>query len=208
MALQIQAGEDQINVMTTEAAAQQEFVQYRLVADESTFTVQAFAEGLFSAFGHDPVIAIRNFSGALKFIPGTFESASLRISIDANSLAVTGEAKEKDRSDIERTMRDEVLEVQKYPEIVFTSTSISTSRLSEGRYRARIIGDLTLHGATQKNVWISAETSVSGDSLRAKGDFSLKQTDFGIKPFSAVGGTIKLKNDLKFVFDIVARKEA
>ena len=193
--------------MTTETAAQTEFANYRLVAGESTFTVQAFAEGLFSAFGHDPVIAIRNFSGELKFMPGTFESASLLLSVDANSLAVAGEIKEKDRSDIERTMRDEVLEVQKYPEIVFASTNISTSRLSEGRYRARIIGDLTLHGATQKNVWISAETSVSGDSLRAKGDFSLKQTDFGIKPFSAVGGTIKLKNELKFGFDIVARKE-
>ena len=44
----------------TEAAAQPAVVQYSLVAGESTFTVQAFAEGLFSAFGHDPVIAIRN----------------------------------------------------------------------------------------------------------------------------------------------------
>ena len=48
---------------------------------------------------------------------------------------------------------------------------------------------------------------MTGDSLRAKGDFSLKQTDFGIKPFSAAGGTIKLKNELKFVFDIMAQKE-
>jgi polyisoprenoid-binding protein YceI len=103
-------------------------------------------------------------------------------------------------------MREQVLEVDKYPEIVFRSSSISASRLGEGRYRARIIGDLTMHGATQKNIWISAEASITDDRLRARGDFSLKQSDFGIKPFSAAGGTIKLKNELKFSFDMVAQK--
>jgi polyisoprenoid-binding protein YceI len=104
-------------------------------------------------------------------------------------------------------MRTQVLELEKYPEIVFSSANVSAVRLAEGRYRARIIGDLTLHGVTQKNLWISPETTITGDSLRAQGQFSLKQTDFGIKPFSAVGGTIKLKNELKFSFDIVAQKE-
>ena len=193
--------------MTTEAAAQTEVVHYRLAAGESTFTVQAFAEGLFSAFGHNPIIAIRNFAGELKFVPGTFESASLNVSIDANSLAVAGDVKEKDRLDIEHTMREQVLEVHKYPGILFSSSNISTSRITQGRYRARIIGDVTLHGVTQKNLWISAETNVGESNLRAKGEFALKQTDFGIKPFSAAGGTIKLKNELKFVFDIAATRE-
>jgi polyisoprenoid-binding protein YceI len=192
---------------TTERVAKTDVVHYRLVADQSTFTVQAFAEGLFSAFGHDPVIAIRDFTGEAMFVPGTFESASLKITINAKSLALSNDVKEKDRLEIERTMRDEVLEVEKYTEIVFSSTNISASRLAEGRYRARIIGDLTLHGVTQKNLWISAEATVTGDSLRAQGEFSLKQTDFGIKPFSAAGGTIKLKNELKFSFYIVAQKK-
>lgn len=191
---------------TTEPATQPAVVHYQLAAGESTFTVQAFAEGLFSAFGHDPVIAIRDFSGELQFVPGTFESASLRVSIDVNSLAVAGNVKDKDRGEIERTMREQVVEVQKYSEIVFSSNNISTSRVGEGRYRVRIIGDLTFHGVTQKNLWVSAEATVKDDSLRTKGEFSLKQTDFGIKPFSAVGGTIKLKNELKFVFDIVSKR--
>ncbi len=104
-------------------------------------------------------------------------------------------------------MRDQVLEVEKYPEIVFSSTNISASRLTGGRYRVRIIGDVSLHGVTQKNVWITAEATVDDEKLRARGEFSLKQTDFGIKPFSAAGGTIKLKNELKFSFDIVGQKE-
>ena len=105
-------------------------------------------------------------------------------------------------------MRNQVLEVDKYPEIVFSSTNISASRVAEGRYRVRIIGDVTLHGVTQKNLWISSEATVSEENLRARGEFSLKQSDFGIKPFSAVGGTIKLKNELKFSFDIAGESES
>ena len=194
---------------TTEAATQATetgLVRYRLVPEQSKFTVQAFAEGLFSAFGHDPVLAIKDFNGEVQFVPGSFESASLKITIKADGIVLSNEVKEKDRVEIEQTMREQVLEIAKYPEIVFVSSNISVTRLAEGRYRARVIGDLTFHGATQKNLWITSEATVSGESLRAKGDFALKQTDFGIKPFSAAGGTIKLKNELKFSFEIAGEK--
>ncbi len=192
---------------TTEAAATNEVVHYSLVSNQSTFAVQAFAEGLLSAFAHDPVISIREFAGEVAFVPETFQNASLNFTIDAKSLAVTGGVKEKDLIEVERGMREEVLEVDKYPEITFSSTNISASRIGDGRYRARIIGDVTLHGVTQKSVWISSEVTIAGGTLRAKGEFSLKQKDFGIKPFTAAGGTIKLKNELKFSFDIAGEKE-
>ena len=182
-------------------------MQYRLVPDQSKFTVQAFAGGLLSAFGHDPVLAIKDFSGEAQFEPGSFESASLKMMIKPGSIVLIDKVKEKDRVELEQTMRVQVLELAKYPEIVFVSSNISVNKLAEGRHRARIIGDVTLHGVTQKNVSITTEMTVADQSLRAHGDFSLKQSNFGIKPFSAVGGTIKLKNELKFAFDIAARKE-
>ncbi len=191
--------------MTPEPAIQ--LASYRLVPEKSKFTVQAFAEGLFSAFGHDPVIVIREFNGEVEFKPGTYENATFNVTVDPNSLAVSNDVKEKDRMDIERTMREEVLETAKYGEIFFQSNNISVSKLAQGRCRVRIIGDVTLHGVTQKNLWISAEAALSDDSVRAQGDFALKQTDFGIKPYSAAGGTIKLKNELKFSFDIVGEKQ-
>jgi len=195
---------------TTDTATQSSesgVVRYRLVPAQSTFTVQAFAEGLLSAFGHDPVLAIKDFSGEVQFVPGSFEAASVKMTVKADSIVLSTEVKEKDRIEIEQTMREQVLEIAKYPEIVFVSSNISVTKLAEGRYRARVIGDLTFHGATQKNLWITPEVTVSGESLSAKGVFSLKQTDFGIKPFSAAAGTIKLKNELKFSFDIAAEKE-
>ena len=195
---------------TTDTATQSSesgVVRYRLVPAQSTFTVQAFAEGLLSAFGHDPVLAIKDFSGEVQFVPGSFEAAFLKMTVKADSIVLSTEVKEKDRIEIEQTMREQVLEIAKYPEIVFVSSNISVTKLAEGRYRARVIGDLTFHGATQKNLWITPEVTVGGESLSAKGVFSLKQTDFGIKPFSAAAGTIKLKNELKFSFDIAGEQE-
>ncbi|MBC7929289.1 MAG: YceI family protein [Rubrivivax sp.] len=182
-------------------------VRYRLDAQQSRFTVQAFAEGLFSSFGHDPVIGIRDFAGEGEYVPGTLEGAKLRMTIKSDSLAVVDKAAEKDRAEIERMMREQVLETARYPEIVFESTSITASPLSGGRYRVRVIGDLTLHGVTNKSLWIQAEVKPDGDSLRAQGEFTLKQTDYQIKPVSVAGGTLKVKIELKFSFDIVASKQ-
>ena len=180
-------------------------VHYRLDPAASKFTVQAFAEGLLSMFGHDPMFGVKDFQGEASFVPETFENASLKLTINANSLRVVNDVKEKDRRDIERTMRDEVLETGKFPEIVFQSNNVSLSRIGEGRYRARVIGDLTLHGVTQSNIGINGEVTLNNDGLKTKGDFVIKQTDYKIKLVSVAGGTLKIKNEVKGRFDILAR---
>jgi polyisoprenoid-binding protein YceI len=189
--------------MTPEVSTQLE--HYLIDPAASSFTVQAFAEGLFSAFGHDPVIDIKDFSGEAQFAPGRFENASLNLTIRADSLVVVNNIKEKDRQEIERAMREEVLETRKYPEIAFKSNNIALGRTGEGRYRARVIGDLILHDVTQRNLWINGEVTLTSDGLRAKGEFSIKQTDYKIKPVSVAGGTLKIKNELKCSFGILAR---
>lgn len=184
-----------------------EVTRYRLDAGRSRFTVQAFADGVLSSFGHDPLIAIRDFEGEVEFVPGTLEGARVRLSIKADSLAAMGEVKEKDRLEIDTQMREQVLEVSKYPEIVFESMSVTASRIKEGLYRARVIGDLTLHGVKQSFIWIHAEVTFNGEEMRARGEFSLRQTDYKLKPVTAVGGMLKVKNELKFKFDIVATEQ-
>lgn len=181
--------------------------RYRLDASQSRFTVQAFASGLLAGFGHNPLIGIRDFTGEASFAPGSLDAASLRLAIKAASLAVLDDIKRKDREEIERTMFDEVLEVTRYPEIVFQSTNVTATRVVEGRYKARIIGDLALHGVTRSGLWIAAQITLDEDGLRAQGDFTLKQTDYKIKPVSVAGGALKLKDELKFSFDLVGRRE-
>ena len=102
--------------------------RYRLDAGRSRFTVQAFAEGLLSSFGHNPTIAIRDFAGEAECAPDTLEAAKLRVEVNADSLSVAGDIKEKDRAEMEQIMREQVLETGRFPGIVFESTSVTASR--------------------------------------------------------------------------------
>jgi len=172
----------------------------------SKFTVRAFASGMLSSLGHSPTFAIRDFAGEASFDPVAPAEASLSLRIRATSLEVMDDIKSQDRREIESTMNESVLESARFPEIAFKSTSVSTNQLGAGRYQVNVTGDLSLHGGTRP-VTVPAQLSVLGDEFRAEGEFPLSQTNFGIRPVSVAGGTLKLKDELKLVFNIVARKQ-
>jgi polyisoprenoid-binding protein YceI len=183
-------------------------VHYLIDAKGSKFTVRAFATGMLSVFGHNPTIAIPDLSGEVEFASGTSGDASLKMVVQAASLAVTDDISNKDREEIERRMHDEVLETESFPEIVYEcSRASSVQRLSEGLYLVSLDGNLALHGVTRKQS-VAARVTVSGDTLRAAGEFTLRLSDYEIRPVSAAGGTVKLKDELKLLFDIAARKQA
>ena len=66
----------------------------------SRFTVQAFAGGFLSGFGHNPTIAIRDFTGQAAFSPDAPAESSLTLNIRAESLEVTNDVSDKDRREI------------------------------------------------------------------------------------------------------------
>lgn len=179
---------------------------YAIDSDMSRFTVRAFASGMLSALGHNPTIAIRDFSGEAEFVPDSLEKAALHLKIKPGSFAVTDNVSEKDRREMESAMNQNVLEVGRYPEIQFDSSNVSASRAGDNQYFVNLVGDLSLHGVTNSQA-ISVQVALTGDLLRAHGEFSLRQTDYAIKLVSVAGGTLKLKDELKFAFDIVARKQ-
>ena len=177
--------------------------RYRIDAGQSRFTVRVFVGGLLSSLGHDHTIAARNFSGETQFTYGTVAPASLQMTVRASSLSVTDKVSTSDREKIEATMRDEVLEVDKYPEISFRSTNVTANRIDEGVYQVQISGELTLHGVT-RGVVISARASFGTGVLRAQGEFSVRHADYNLKRVSVAGGTIKVKEEIKLSFEIVA----
>jgi polyisoprenoid-binding protein YceI len=156
--------------------------------------------------GHNPTIAIRDFSGEVNFDPAAPERASLRMEIRADSLEVTDEISGKDRKEMESMMNQKVLESSKFPAITFESAPTSAEQLGEGRYRVTMNGNLLLHG-TKRNVPVTTQIALLGEKLRASGEFSILQSDYGIPLVSVAGGSLKLKDELKFTFDIVARKQ-
>ena len=185
-------------------------IRYRVDTKRSRFVVQAYVTGVLSAFAHSPTIAIRDFTGEAEFVPGTLEKASLRLTINAASLESVDDLSTRDRQEIERVTRDEVLETSRYPQIIFESDQITGNHITGDMYRVEIAGELSLHGVKSKCAF-DAQVLATPEILRANSEFLLRQSEYGIKAVSAAaifsmsGGTIKLKDELKLSFDIIAR---
>jgi polyisoprenoid-binding protein YceI len=179
---------------------------YVVDARASRFTVQAFATGILSAMGHNPTIGIRSFSGEVDFNPEMLQGGRFRMNIQTASLKVQDDISDKDSREIERLMNEQVLEISKYPEAQYEAPVISITGLGDSLYSAALAGNLTFHGVTQRKQ-VSARITLFGTMLRASGDFTLDQSDYQIKPVSVAGGALKLKDELKFSFEMVAREQ-
>jgi polyisoprenoid-binding protein YceI len=179
---------------------------YAIDPGVSRFAVRAFASGMFSAFGHNPTLAVRDFEGEARFSPEAPDEAQLRMKIKAGSLTVTDDMSDKDRRQLERTMNQEVLDTSRYSDIVFESVKVSASKAGDGQFFVNLVGTLTLHGVSNRQA-VAVQIALMGDMLRAHGEFSLLQSAYGIKPVSVAGGALKVKDELKCSFDIVARKK-
>jgi polyisoprenoid-binding protein YceI len=126
--------------------------------------------------------------------------------MQANSLSVLDDVSDKDRREMERMMNEEILEVAKYPEIVYEAAAVSVTRLESALYSATLSGNLSFHGV-KLNQPVNARIAEFGEMLRASGEFTLRQSDYGVKPISVAGGALKVKDELKFSFEMVARKK-
>lgn len=185
--------------------------RYLIEPRSSRFVVQAFAGGILSGFGHNPAFSARDFTGEARFspeaplFPNTLKNSSLRLTIQAASLELTNEVSDKDRREIERIMREEVIEIARFPDIIYTGSATGITEQGSSRYRLQLEGDLSLHGVTRLHRMM-ADVTFAPDHLRASGKFSVMQSHFGIKLVSAMGGSLKVKDELRCSFEITAQK--
>ncbi|HEY3973995.1 MAG TPA: YceI family protein [Candidatus Sulfotelmatobacter sp.] len=191
----------------TEPLLKHATTHYFIDAKASTFVAQVFATGLLASFGHNPRIAIQAFQGELSFsLTGSIiENARLRIGIPADALEVADDISEKDRSEIHRKMTQEALETDRFPEIVYQCSRLSASGGGD-RYWVALNGELTLHGVTRA-LPVSARAVINGNSVRASGTFSIRQSEYEIPAVTAAAGAIRLKDEVKCTFDVIARKQ-
>ena len=160
--------------------------------ERSTLTVFAYKSGLFSGFADDHEIRAPIASGSI------VESGNLAVEIAVRSAALVvldPKLSAAKRAEVQTRMTGpEVLDVSRFPDIAFVSTSIA----STGADRWTVNGRLTLHGETRP-----ATFAVTRQDGQYKGTVMLRQSDFGIRPISIVGGTVKVKDELKVEFVIV-----
>jgi polyisoprenoid-binding protein YceI len=159
-------------------------------AQKSGMTVRVFKSGLFSAFGHDHEIAAPIADGV-----ADVEGRRVELRAKASTLRVRDpEASDKDRQEIQKTMLGpDVLDVERYPQIVFRSTSVEPA----GPGSWTVPGELTLHGQTRP-----ITVQVRERDGHYVGAVRVKQSDFGIKPIKVAGGTVSVKDEVRIDFDI------
>jgi polyisoprenoid-binding protein YceI len=193
-------------LLTAFAFGQSRTRTYTIVPSESNFWVSVGKTGLFSALAHEHEIGVKSFSGRVVVPEAGAGAGSLEMEVDAPSLVVLDKKpSEEDKKKIFNSMHNEALESAKHQKITFKSVSVSdVKQTGNEAYSFVVNGDLTLHGVT-KRIAVPVAATVTPQQLRAIGKYALKQTDYGIRPYSAAGGTIKVKDEVVVNFNIVAK---
>ena len=164
--------------------------------NKSSLKIRVFKSGAFAAFAHDHEIQAPLEEGKIE--EGSAH-ASVQLRVDSRKMRVLDPETSADkRAEIQQTMQGaSVLDVEKFPEISYQSTTVT----SRGENHWEVRGDLTLHGQKQP---IAVQVTLQDGHYR--GSASLKQTAFGITPVRIAGGTVKVKDEVKIEFDIVPAK--
>jgi polyisoprenoid-binding protein YceI len=156
--------------------------------ENGRLTVHTRKGGAAAKAGHDLVIEVTSWQGRLHLgdqttVTLSADARSMRVREGSGGMTSLGD---DDKANIEQTIDDEVL---KGASIEFRSTACDPS--PEGD-RVHVSGELELGGSKAP---ITFELSLSGEQL--SGSAILKQTDFGMKPYSALFGTLKVLDEVQ-----------
>lgn len=177
-------------------------VVYR-ISPASRLDVLTGKAGLFGFAGHSHRIRARAFSGTIVRVPSDLARSRVEVVVATDSLEALTPPDTAELRKVTETMRQEVLHTDRYPEIRLVSRSVAPA---EGGLR--LVAALTLGGETHE-LPIDVAVEAGADTLHARCEFSVKQSAFGIKPYSGgPAGTVKVADRVKFDIDIVGVREA
>jgi len=197
------------------ASAQAEPPVYKL--KNGGMSIRVYKSGVLSKVAHNHVVEAVSWMGSAAFDPAKPESCKIAITVVTNKLRVDAPRArnrikepgfdsiigEENRKKIKENMFDEgQLNVSKYPEIKFLSTSCKKTK---GKYT--INGKFTLRGVSRNISVTGAKVVVKDGGIHIIGNFSIKATDYGFKPYRALGGAISNKNTMKVVFGLKGKKQ-
>jgi polyisoprenoid-binding protein YceI len=155
--------------------------------------VFTFKEGFLSPIAHDLRISVTSFSievdDAKSSVVAQFDTSSLRVDTPMKDGAENPSAlSAADKEKIAGQIREDVLHSSKYPTASFRSSQVVAR--ADGGYD--LTGELTLHGVTRP---LQAQTQLVAGKQQL--EVTLHQPDFGITPYRAMLGALKIQPDVK-----------
>ena len=186
---------------------------YSVDAEHSEVRFLVYKAGALSAFGHDHTVDAHGFKGEV-YLAATFTDSSFALSLPVKDFQVDDPASRQaegadftskpSADDVKGTTANmlgpHLLDAAQYPEVTIQSVKLTGS---EAKAEATV--RITLHG-TARDLKVPFTLSRSGDELTASGGFELRQSEFGITPFSAAGGGLQVADVIKVKFKIQAHK--
>jgi polyisoprenoid-binding protein YceI len=165
---------------------------YTLGPDSASLKVWTGKEGKAAKAGHNLEIEVGDWSATVELgeapedtrVSLAVNSRSLRVLAGSGGMQKLGD---DDKANVSTTIDDEVL---KGGEVAFHSTGVHGV---EGTHDLHVHGDLNLLGTTAPVTF----TLTIGDDGSINGEAVITQSDFGIKPYSALFGTLKVKDELR-----------
>ena len=158
----------------------------------ASITIFTYKEGLLSKVAHDLQIKVTSFT-----VNATHDT--IRASADTRSLRVEHCMKQGtpdpkalsagDKRKIESNIVKDVLKTRRFPTV-----TLNSGEIKDHGDRLEIRGELNLHGQ-RRTVNITAKRN----GERYVAEFWIHQPDYGIAPYKALMGAIKLKPNLKVV---------
>ncbi|XRQ05618.1 YceI family protein [Actinomadura welshii] len=165
---------------------------YELGPDDGRLLVRTGRSGLGRRAGHDLTIEAARWTAAVD-AREPLDASSVEVTVDVDALEVrdgTGGVKpltDDDRAEIRKNLR-KVLDVRSHPHITFVSTRIAGEEIE---------GDLTIMGRVKP---VRVRAVLDGD--RVRGGCTVPQSRWGIKPYSAFFGALRLADDVEVEFDL------
>jgi polyisoprenoid-binding protein YceI len=170
---------------------------YRLGPESGPLLVHTTRAGLGAKAGHDLTIEVTRWHGRATVDTATPANSWVTIQVDADSFEVrqgTGGIKpltDADRAEISKTLK-QVLHTAQHPAITFRSRRVDGSAGS-----FTLDGDLTIMGVTRP---VTVQGGVTDG--RVVGGATVVQSRWGIRPYSAFFGALRLSDEVKVDFDI------
>lgn len=159
--------------------------------DESAgeLLVKTGVTGRAARMGHRLTIAMDSWRAEVTWLAG--EPAGVDLTVEVDSLRVIrGEGGVKGLSGPEKTIvrsnAMKALDVDRYPQILFQANDVQ--KTAEGY---RLVGTLQIHGKTRERI-VDVHVEDLGAMWRMSGEAEVNQTDFGVKPYSILMGSVKI----------------
>jgi polyisoprenoid-binding protein YceI len=184
---------------------------FRIDPERTRLAVRLYREGVGSRLAHDHVVEATEVTGQVEYdsarpeassIVVEVRSASLRVDEPAarRRLGVEGDLSDGQRADVAKAMRAPgQLDVERNPTIRFASIRV----VPEGDGRLRVTGPLTLRGVTRE-LSFPATVALESGSLRGHATLSFLQSSFGYRPYRALLGAIRNRDEVTLHVDLVA----